>query len=127
MGARHAEFALGLWLLASPVILGHLGAEPALVASDLVAAGILLVVPLLCYVRRLHRAHLLLLPLAGWLMGYGWWRSRVDPHAAAQNELLVGLCLAMVAVIPSRALDVPTGWRRFYEREASGKRDARRR
>jgi len=112
MGARHTEFALGLWLMLSPVLFGHAESGDLLWLHDVLLGTLLTVVPLLCYVRRLHRAHLALLAVAGWLLGRGWWITRTLPDdPAAQNHVMVGLLLAMVAIVPSRATDRPTGWR----------------
>jgi hypothetical protein len=120
MGARHAEFALGLWLAISPLVFGHVDDRPGVALHDLLCGTLAAVVSLACYARRLHRAHLALLALAAWLIGYGWWTMRTAPHPSAQNHILVGLTIAMTALIPSRATEPPTGWRR-----AAGQRTGR--
>ena len=111
MGARHAEFGFGLWMLVAPWLFGHAQDRPALLAHDLVVAALLLLVPLLCYHRALERLHLLLLPVAAWTIGFGWWHARTDPLPAFQNHVLLGMCVLMTAIIPSRATEPPRAWR----------------
>lgn len=110
MGARHAEFGLGLWMLVAPFVFGH-ARDPGLLAHDLVLAALLLIVPLLCYHRALERLHLLLLLVAAWMIGFGWWHVRGDPLPAYENHVLVGMCVLMTAIIPSRATEPPRAWR----------------
>lgn len=44
------------------------------------------------------------------------WVGIPDAVLASQNHLVVGLLVAMFAIIPSRASRPPAAWRRFYER-----------
>lgn len=112
MGARHTEVALGLWLLLSPVIFGHARGADLLWLHDVLLGTLIMVVPLLCYAPRLHRAHLALLPVAAWLMARGWWITRTLPDdGPAQNHIMVGLLVGMLAIVPSHVTEPPTGWR----------------
>lgn len=121
MGARHAEVGFGIWLVLSPFVFDHV-ADRRLLFEDLAAGLILLVVPLLCYAPRLRRAHLLLLLLAAWLIGSGWWATfqSTEPLPAHQNHIVVGLLLLLTAVVPSRAAEPPPGW--VPRRERAGSR-----
>jgi len=112
MAARHAEFALGFWLFVSPFVLGHVD-DGGLLVHDLVAGAVIMTVALLCYAPSLSRAHLLLLAAATELVAYGWWSgvSSEEVVAAGQNHVLVGLMVAMLALVPSRAGAPPVGWR----------------
>lgn len=110
MGARHAEFALGFWLLLSPILFGHVD-RTGLLLHDLVVGTLVMTLALLCYAPRLRRAHLGQLVFAASLTAFGWWTQRHDPSGAAENHVLVGLTLAMVALVPSRACMPPRGWR----------------
>lgn len=107
MWPRDLELTLALWLLVSPFVFGHPD-DAGWWATDLVCGAAMVVFALLSRWRPLRRAHLLHLVLVAWLVGYGWSRS---PAPAAQNELVVGLLLLMVAVIPSEANTPPRGWR----------------
>lgn len=110
MGARHIEFAIGCWLMMSPFVFGH--AETPRMWTDIAWGAVVMVLSLICYVRPLHRAHLALLGVGAWLFVDGWLATRGDVHPGwAQNEITTGLLLAMVAIVPSHATDLPTGWR----------------
>jgi uncharacterized membrane protein len=109
MWARDLELALALWLAASPWIFGHAAASARL--HDLSVAAAVAVAALLSYGRRTRRAHLAELPLAAWLVGYGWWSAAEAATAASQNHVVVGLLLAMLAIVPSEANRPPLGWR----------------
>lgn len=115
MWARHMELALGLWLLTSPFVFRHASDRSGLWAHDLLIGAAVVSLALATHWRPLRRAHLVLLPLAVWLMGAGWWAARgagIHPPAAYQNWILVGLLLAMFAIVPSRASRPPKPWRR---------------
>jgi len=110
MWARHMEFALALWLAMSPFVFRHPGGELALWLHDFAAASVLATLSLVSHWRPLRRAHLLSLALATWLIVAGWWQSQgtgLHPPPAYQNWLLVGLLLAMFAIVPSEASRPP--------------------
>jgi len=110
MWARHFEIALGLWLVTSPFVFAADGSR-ALWIHDFTCGAALIVVPLLCYRHAWRRAHLVLLALAAWLAGYGWVLAfGGDPTPASQNHLVVGLLVAMLAIVPSRAATPPDSW-----------------
>jgi hypothetical protein len=110
------ELMLGLWLAASPFVLRYGAHETGLWIHDFAVASAVVAIALAAHWKPLRRLHLLLLGVAGWLVGAGWWRTfeagGLHPHAAYQNWILVGLCLAMFAMVPSRASVPPEGWRR---------------
>lgn len=110
MWARHFEIALGLWLVASPFIFLPDGTRLEWL-HDFILATVLIVVPLFAYRESLRRIHLLLVLPALWLIGRGWLiavTSGATPES--QNHLLVGLVLAMLAIIPSHAARPPPAW-----------------
>lgn len=115
MWARDMELTLGLWLVLSPFILRHDATEKLLWSHDLGVGALIVVLATACYVRSLRRAHLLLLAVAGWLIGLGWWSTwqvdSIEVAAAYQNWLLVGLLLVVFAIVPSDASRPPPGWR----------------
>lgn len=116
MWARDVELCLGLWLWISPFVLRH-GEDARLWANDLVCGTLLVLLPLLSYGRRTRRAHLLELLVAAWLVGVGWAASAAasaaegPAPAAAQNHVVVGLLIAMLAIVPSQASLPPEPWR----------------
>lgn len=116
MWPRHMEIAFGLWLAASPFVFRH-PADSLLGWNDLGCAALLVALATASHAPRLRRIHLLELAVAAWLVGLGWIRAQGDPSPpTSQNHLVVGLLVAMFAIIPSRASRPPPGWRRFYER-----------
>lgn len=117
MWPRDLELALGLWLAVSPFVFGHGADEHALWAQDFAGAFLLVLLAVLSYSKRTYWAHWLELPVAAWLVGSGWWSTRGEEVAAAsQNHLLVGLLVAMLAIIPNRSFQPPPGWRASPDR-----------
>jgi hypothetical protein len=115
MWARTAEVMLGLWLAASPFIFGHPPDEPALWWNDFGAAFLMVTVSLLSFWGRASHAHLLNILVGLWLVGFGYFGSGDPPSPAAQNDLIVGILLLMLAIVPSHAALPPWEWR---EKEA---------
>jgi hypothetical protein len=112
MWTRDLELTLALWLLVSPFVFGH-DQDVAWWATDLGCGTATLLIALLARWERLRRVHLLHLITAAWLAVFGWTRS---PAPAAQNELVVGLLLALVAILPSEANAPPRSWRALAAR-----------
>lgn len=111
MWARNIELALGLWLALSPFIFSHPPGETGLWINDFTCAAIVVSLSVLTYWSPLRRAHLGELAVAVWLMALGWYTTRSGETPASQNHIVVGLLLAMFAIIPSRASLPPRGWR----------------
>lgn len=111
MWARDVELCLGLWLATSPFVFGYAGDSQALLASDLLCATAIAALALLSYTRRLRNAHLLELPVAAWLIGFGWVRALEGHAPSTQNHILVGLLVGMLAIVPNHASRPPESWR----------------
>ena len=109
MWARDIEICIGIWLLISPFVFGHGDGEIGFWATDLACGTAVLALALLSYVRRLRRIHLAELAAALWLLGYGWWTaySNDPPPPPSQNHVIVGILVAMFAIIPSHASEPP--------------------
>lgn len=102
MWARHMELALGLWLAIGPFVFRADG--PFL--RERLGAALIVALALACHAPRLRRAHLALLPVAGTLIATGWLAGGglADvPPPLDQNAIVVGLLLAMLAIVPSAA------------------------
>lgn len=113
MWSRTAEVMLGFWLAASPFIFSHSADEPGLWWNDFGCAFVILALSLVSFWSRARRAHLLNILVGVWLVGFGYLGSGpAQPTPASQNQLLVGLVLLMLAIIPSQATLPPPGWRR---------------
>jgi len=111
MWARNLELAFGLWLALSPFVFGHPGEAALLWTNDLACAAVIVVLALASYARRWRRVHLGQLVVAAWLIGFGWVSAHETATPASQNHILVGLLLAMFAIVPSRASEPPLPWR----------------
>lgn len=112
MWARDFEIALALWLALAPFVVGRVHDEAAWMGTaDLACAALVLCLALASYSRRFRTAHLAELPLAIGLAGIGWITSIGEATPASQNRLLVGLLLAMFAVVPSEAFSPPRALR----------------
>lgn len=110
MWPRYMELMLGAWLSLSPFVFAH-GDQRHLWVWDLASASVLIVAAILAHLERLRRIHLTLLLLAVALFARGWLHTRTDLHdPAAQNHIMVGLLLMMIAIIPSPA-SLPPGHR----------------
>lgn len=117
MWARIVECMLGIWLLLSPFIFQHSRAATAQWTNDLAAGLMLIVLSLASYWKPTAWAHWLLLPMGGWLVGFGrlWSEPPIGP--GFQNNILLGLVLLMFAVVPNEAAEPPVAWRRHLEVE----------
>jgi hypothetical protein len=114
MWARVMEVMLGCWLAISPFIFRHPASDWKLWANDLACACAVVALALLSFWRPLKHAHLAVAAVALWLMGFGYFASPHPLAPALQNDLLVGLLLVMLAIIPNEANLPPQGWRDFY-------------
>jgi hypothetical protein len=110
MWARVTEALLGCWLLASPFVFRHAGDVPALWWNDFLCGFLVLLFSLVSYSRRFRYAHLLTALAGCWLYGFGYFSS-YPPAPAAQNHMVTGILLAMLAIIPNHASTPPAGWR----------------
>jgi hypothetical protein len=112
MWARHFELALALWLALAPFVFDLEG--PRWVWwSELGSALALGTLALLAYHPRARRAHQAELAVALWLLVSGRFLLLERAPATAQNEIVVALLVAMLAVVPSRASTPPRAWRRL--------------
>jgi 4-amino-4-deoxy-L-arabinose transferase-like glycosyltransferase len=114
MWPRIIEIVLACWLMASPFIFRLSADETSLAGWFLAGLGVM-VLSFFSYWDRTHRAYLLNLVIAGGLIVSGY----VAGHPAspsAQNQIVVGLLLAMFAIIPNGADEIPRAWKVFYEK-----------
>jgi hypothetical protein len=116
MWARYLEIALGVWLATAPFVLGT-ARDHALNFVELVAgAGV--VVLAAASIRSRGRAHLGSPVIADVVASGGWWASRVAADARAENAIVVGLVLAMSAIVPTEASRPPVRWRQHAKARA---------
>lgn len=112
---RILEIVLGCWLLMSPFIFGHYPDRRELWLSDMICGALVLLISSSSISVRLRRLYLLNLGVALWIMIHAYLQSPPPHHAppAIQNELITGLILLMVAIIPSDTSRPPREWQEF--------------
>lgn len=113
MWARVVEIMLGFWLMASPFIFRFSATDGGSSVNELSSGLLVAICGLLSFWHRTHWAHLLILAIALWLIVSGFLAGHPAPPAA-QNEIIVGILLGMLAIIPNRANELPTSWEKFY-------------
>ena len=110
MWARVIEFMLACWLAISPFVFRHGPEETWLWTNDLTASFVVAFLALLSFRHSLRRAHLFNLVVALWLVIAGFLGAGTP---AAQNHVVLGLLLGIVAIVPSRASEPPLAWRQY--------------
>lgn len=118
MWARVAETMIGCWLLMSPFIFRHPANAWQLWATDLGSGLAVIVLALSCYWYPLRHAHLAIILVGGWLIGFGRFYESPELPPALQNDILVGLDLMLLAVVPNNASEPPVSWTRWYDKKA---------
>lgn len=109
MWVRTVEVCLAIWLALSPVILvDHPGGRWT--AIDLLTATAIATLALLSFWHRTRYAHLGILVPAAAMMLHGRFLAGDPMQALAQNHLVLGLLLAMFAIIPTRVVLPPLPW-----------------
>lgn len=112
MWPRICEAVLALWLLFSPAVFpGASGVD----GIARVAACVMLAASLLSLVERFRRAYLLTLAVSLLIALYPFLHPP-PVSAMMQNLMIVGLVVAMFAVIPPEATRPPRGWRKLDHR-----------
>jgi hypothetical protein len=114
MWARVIEVMLGCWLALSPFIFRHAADQKALWINDLLCALAIITLALVSIWPPLRYAHLAIVVIALWLIGFGFWGAVYPTPPALQNDILVGLLLLMFAIVPNDASLPPRPWRNFY-------------
>lgn len=112
MWPRIVELTLGVWLLVSPTIVG--GAEGAGGRVIPWIAGVaVLILSGSTFVARFRLNNLGNLPVAAFLIVWGWSQAPRPGPAWAQSLILTGLLLALTAIVPTGAARPPQGWRPY--------------
>lgn len=117
MWARWLESLIAAWLIASAWLFSLVGVTERLVVP--LAAGVVLLL-IEFAARWRHALHLLVLPVALALIAWGWARFPRPGPAAAQNAILAGLVLGLLAIVPSAAGEPPSAWRPHVRTEETG-------
>lgn len=98
--------------MVSPLIFGSTGSRLRM-ASDPIFGIFIAAFGFLSFWRRTGWAHFLTLAAAVWLILSGYFTGYPAPPAA-QNRIITGLILAMFAIVPNYADEMPEDWHHFY-------------
>lgn len=110
MWSRVIEVMLGLWLILSVFIFRHPAEEWSWWATDLGCGLLTILLALFSFAPRCQRAHLGILGVAAWLIGFGYLGAEWPTPPALQNDMFLGLLLLMFAIVPTKASVPPEGW-----------------
>jgi len=111
MWARTVEFMLGCWLIISPFIFRHSAEQSSLWFNDMSCGSAVVVISLLSFAPRLRYAHLATAAVSLWLILFGYFYQAYPAPPPLQNDILIGLLLMMLAIIPNEATLPPPSWR----------------
>jgi hypothetical protein len=112
MWPRVIEGMLGAWLLLTPFIFRMTDRIDEYVLNGLACGAAIAVASLLSFWRPARHARFLTLALSLWLVLHGYFSANRPGPPAAQNELVIGLTLLLLAIMPNEVNDVPDPWRR---------------
>jgi hypothetical protein len=104
---------LGVWLMISPFVFRHAAGDTFLWVNDLGCGLLVIVLSCLAFWGPARHARLATVGVALWLVARAYVAAGHPAAPALQNELLVGLLLAMFAIIPNEAGEPPRSWRPF--------------
>lgn len=104
---------LGFWLIMSRFVFRHDAAEGWFLTNDLLSGFAVMILGFLSFWQKTYWAHFLILAVALWLIVYGYLTGYPSPPAA-QNQIVTGLLLAMLAIIPNDIDELPESWKKFY-------------
>lgn len=113
MWARIVEILLGFWLAASIFIVRRVPGDMTGLINDVVCGLAVVAFGCLSFIERAAWLHFLTLAVGLWLIIFGYIAGYPSP-ATAQNRIIIGLLLAMFAIIPNRINEMPESWRKFH-------------
>jgi hypothetical protein len=121
MWARIVEVMLGCWLAVSPFIFNHPTEKSAWWINDLSSGFALVTLALFSFWRPMRHAHLAIVLLGLWLIGFAYLAAPYPTPPALQNDLMLGLLLLMFAIVPNEASLPPEKWRDFWMKKSIAK------
>jgi hypothetical protein len=118
MWGRIVEIILGLWLVVSPFIFGHYPDNRPLWMNDLICGAAIFLLAAVSFCRVLRYAHVGILAVGIWLIGFGYFHGGYPASPGYQNNILLGLTVLLLAIIPNHASQPPPSWRRHFAQQA---------
>lgn len=112
---RVVEIVVGCWLIMSPFIFGHYPVHREFWLNDMICGALIIVISTMSISKRFFRLYLLNLVIALWIILYAYFQIPPPHHAPPwlQNELIAGLILGMIAIVPSDTSRPPREWQEF--------------
>lgn len=104
--------ALALWLVVSSRVLPEPLTGSAWLVNGLAAAAVV-AFSAMTFQPTLRHAHAGTLLVAVLLIAWAWSSFPRPGPAVAQNQILVGLLLGLLAVVPTEAGRPPVAWRQY--------------
>lgn len=111
MWARVSEILLGIWLMISQVLF-HVP-----IGLNFALSILIVLFAALSYIPSINKLHLLQVLPAAALFTKSYIYPSADLPLFMQNDILVGLCLLLFAIIPSQASDHPRSWKRYFDKK----------
>jgi hypothetical protein len=119
MWARVVEVMLGCWLAVSPFVFRISFEDRVLWFNDLLSALGIIVLALVSFWPAMQFAHVVNFAIGIWLIAFGFLASPASTPPGLQNDIVVGLLLLMLAIIPNHASQPPRSWRDFLVRRSN--------
>jgi hypothetical protein len=116
MWARVVEVMLGCWLAVSPFIFRFTSEDRVLWFNDLFSALGIIVFALASFWPPTQFAHVVNFAIGLWLIAFGFLASAYPTPPGLQNDIVVGLLLLMLSIIPNHASHPPRPWHDFLAR-----------
>lgn len=113
---RIAEMVLAVWLGAAPYWVIRPD-DPILLVHDMILSALIATCSAVAMaLKHCQWFNLINVALGFWLVGFAYLFARGIDEVVAQNEILVGLAVAMIAIVPTRSLEPPAEWVAYYGR-----------
>jgi hypothetical protein len=119
MWARVVEIMLGCWLAVSPFVFRLSSEDRVLRFNDLFSALGVIVLALLSFWPPTQFAHVANFAIGLWLIAFGFLASSYPTPPGLQNDIVVGLLLLMLSIIPNHASRPPRSWHDFLARRSN--------
>jgi len=110
MWSRVVEIMLGCWLALSPFIFRHPAGETQFWINDFSCALLVIILAMLSWWPPTRYAHVAIAAVGVWLVVFAYLHFGEPPPPALQNNVLVGMLLAMFGIIPNRSSLPPSEW-----------------
>lgn len=112
MWPRTVELMIGVWLAASPLLFAMPTGEGRWLTC-FTFGGLVVVFSCLSFWDAARHARFGTLAAGLILAAKAYFTAETPPSAPVENEFLVGLLLAMFAIVPNEATLPPRPWRRY--------------